>query len=308
MAEACLGPGPDQDLLGLVEARLRLMVVDAKALIIIDVVGGAAAEADDEPALEDVVEHRQLLGEPDRVVQRHLQDREADFAVPGGGGERASKGDRVGIGADAVEMMLGQPDRVDAQFVGEPGFAQGLVDHDPVALGIAAVGKQEIAEFHAATPRAGAVYCLLALASPPVVASCVKRPVASPIAGVARQIDEFEHGAVGIIEISARPVQDAALAIFLEGDRDPMRAQMIEGGRIILVRHGKGMMHAAMVVGDRVDRRLALYQDHAGSGRIEKRHPPVRHRRQMPAADDIGIKSRARRDVADRNAEMRDAI
>ena len=48
-------------------------MIDAEALVIIDVVGGAAAEPDDEPALGDVVEHRQLLGEADRVMQRHLR-------------------------------------------------------------------------------------------------------------------------------------------------------------------------------------------------------------------------------------------
>ena len=39
MLEFALGPRPDHDLLGFVETRLSLVMVDAKALIVIDVVG-----------------------------------------------------------------------------------------------------------------------------------------------------------------------------------------------------------------------------------------------------------------------------
>jgi len=38
-------------------------MVDAEALIVVDVVGAAATEPDDEPALGDVVEDGDLLGE-----------------------------------------------------------------------------------------------------------------------------------------------------------------------------------------------------------------------------------------------------
>ena len=148
VGEFTLGPGPDHDLLGLVEPRLGFVMVDAKALVIIDVVGRAAAEPDDQSPLGEVVDDRDLLGEADRMVQRHLQYREAEFGAAGRGGKRAGKADRVGIGADAVEMVLGEPDHVNAEFVREPSLAQGLVDDGAVMPGIAAVGKQEIAEFH----------------------------------------------------------------------------------------------------------------------------------------------------------------
>ena len=46
--------------------------------------------------------------------------------------------------------MLGEPNHVELEFVGQPCLAQGFVDHDPVALGGAAARKQKIAEFHAA--------------------------------------------------------------------------------------------------------------------------------------------------------------
>jgi hypothetical protein len=88
------------------------------------------------------------------MMQRHLQYRKADLAVPRRGRERAGKADRIGIGSDAVKMMLGEPDHIDAEFVRKPGLAQGLVDHGPIALEIAAVGEQKIAEFHPALPSA----------------------------------------------------------------------------------------------------------------------------------------------------------
>ena len=81
-------------------------------------------------------------------MQCGLHDRKADLGMPGRGRQCAGEDDRVDIGADPVEMMLGKPDHVDAEFVGEQRLAQGLVDHDAVPLGIAAVRKEEIAKFH----------------------------------------------------------------------------------------------------------------------------------------------------------------
>src|SRR5215472_12849893 len=83
-------------------------------------------------------------------MQGRLHDREPDLAASRRRRERARKGDRVDIGADAVEMVLGEPDHIDPELVGQPGFAQRLVDDGAVPLGIAAVRKQEIAEFHGA--------------------------------------------------------------------------------------------------------------------------------------------------------------
>ena len=45
--------------------------------------------------------------------------------------------------------------------------------------------------------------------------------------GVAGQVDELQDRAIGIVEIGARPVDDTAPPVFLEGDLDPMRAQMV---------------------------------------------------------------------------------
>ena len=79
MLELSPSPGGEHDGFGLLKARLGLVVVDAVALVVVDVVGGAAAQTDNQPALADIVDKRELLGHADRVVQRHLRDREADL-------------------------------------------------------------------------------------------------------------------------------------------------------------------------------------------------------------------------------------
>src|SRR5437588_47276 len=56
MREFAAGPRLKHDRLGFIEARLRLVMVDAEALVIIDVIGAAAAEPDDEPPFRQIVE------------------------------------------------------------------------------------------------------------------------------------------------------------------------------------------------------------------------------------------------------------
>ena len=123
-------------------------MVDAETLVVVDVVRAAAAEPDDEPAFRQIVDDGELLGEADRVMQRGLQHGEAERGALERDRQRAGKADRIGIGADAIEMMLAEPDNIDAELVGQHRLAQRLVDDNAVALRIAAVGKQKIAELH----------------------------------------------------------------------------------------------------------------------------------------------------------------
>jgi len=104
---------------------------------------------DDQPAVAQVVDQRELFGQPDRVVQRGLRHREADADPPGRHRQGGGEGDRIDVGAVAVEMVLGEPDCVEAERVGEARLRQRLLDHHPIARRIAALGEQEVAEFHA---------------------------------------------------------------------------------------------------------------------------------------------------------------
>ena len=82
------------------------------------------------------------------MTKCRLHNRKADLAMPRRSRQCAGNRDRVDIGTYAVEMMLGEPDHVDPELVGEPSLAQRLVDHDAVAFGVAAIRKQEVAESH----------------------------------------------------------------------------------------------------------------------------------------------------------------
>src|SRR5215469_3944564 len=64
-------------------------------------------------------------------------------------GWRSGKADRVNVGANAVEMMLGQPHRVKAKLLGQLGLRDGFIDNAFVQRWFAAFGKQEVAELHA---------------------------------------------------------------------------------------------------------------------------------------------------------------
>ena len=74
------------------------------------------------------------------------------------------------------------------------------------------------------------------------------------------------------------------------------------------MRDGEGVVDATVAFRQRIDRRIALDQDQAGAGGVEKRHPALPHRLQMPAADDLGVEAGTAFDVADRDAEMHDGF
>jgi hypothetical protein len=72
---------------------------------------------------------------------------------------------------------------------------------------------------------------------------------------------------------------------------------MVECCRVLVVRDGESVVHATMVIADRIDWHLAFYQDETGSSRIKEYHLPVRRSGQMPTTDDVGIEARAFDDV-----------
>jgi len=73
------------------EPSLRFRVIDAESLVVIDVIGGAAAETHDQPAFRYMVDEGDLFRHADRVVQCHLRDREADLRVLCGGRQRCGE-------------------------------------------------------------------------------------------------------------------------------------------------------------------------------------------------------------------------
>src|SRR5713101_5355948 len=109
---------------------------------------------------------------------------------------------------------------------------------------------------------------------------------------------------VGIMKISSRAIEHAALPVLLKGDLDDVSARMVKRRFVLLMRDGEGMVDAAMLVEHGVDRPVALHKDETRPGCIEEDHVPARHSEQMLAADNLLIEARAHRDVAHGDTEM----
>jgi hypothetical protein len=102
----------------------------------------AEADADLHPSAAQVVEDGEVLGQPDRVVERQQADIAGEPHVPGasrhGGGARDPRG-QVAV---VHEVVLGEPDQVEAQGV-EPGH---LLEDGGVEVGRTHPGFRRIAE------------------------------------------------------------------------------------------------------------------------------------------------------------------
>ena len=133
--ERRLGPRARQDLERLGAALAAVVAAEAVAHELVLVVQAAAAHADVEPAVAQVVEQRQLHREPDRMAERQLDDGKADAHPARARGERARERDRVAVDRLAGEVVLGEPDRVEADRLGQPGLLELLADGRVVLLG-----------------------------------------------------------------------------------------------------------------------------------------------------------------------------
>src|SRR5437870_3825063 len=83
------------------------------------------------------------------MMQRDLRHREPDPDPAGACSDGGRERYRVDIGTVAVEVVLGQPDRIQAEPVRRLRLLERFPDDLAVPLGLAALGKQEVAESHA---------------------------------------------------------------------------------------------------------------------------------------------------------------
>ena len=104
---------------------------------------GAAAEADDEAAVGQVVDQGELLGHAQRVVERGLQDGEADLDALGGHGQGGGEGGRIDVDAVAVEMVLREEGGIHAELLGELGLGDRLMNGGVVGAGVAGFVEEE---------------------------------------------------------------------------------------------------------------------------------------------------------------------
>ncbi len=124
VGEPLAAPGQLEDLDGLVGTRATLALGHAEHGEFVRLVAGR--EPDVEAAAGQLVDHGQVLGQPQRVVQRGQQDRGAEAGRGGSHRQRAQRGAQRRQVALLAEVVLGQPDRGEAELFGAGGLVQGL--------------------------------------------------------------------------------------------------------------------------------------------------------------------------------------
>ena len=96
--------------------RRPALDVEVELLVLLGPVAGAHRQA--EPSLGDEVEHREVFGEPDRVVERQEDHAHADQHAFGDGGDGAAEHDRRRQVAVDRRVVLEEAHRVEAETVG----------------------------------------------------------------------------------------------------------------------------------------------------------------------------------------------
>ena len=107
----------------------------------------AAADAEVEPAVAEDVQHRCLLGGDYGVVERQHDDGCADSHALGAGGDVSGEGVDAGQKAMAGEVVLAEPDLVEAKPFSEFDLLDRLVERlalRPVGVGLDYVEHTEL--------------------------------------------------------------------------------------------------------------------------------------------------------------------
>src|SRR5206468_7511432 len=131
VGEALQGPRADQDPEGLLEALTALDLGDAIALELDRAV--AASHPDVQTSAAQDIDHRELFGEPDRIVEGEDRGGQADPNAPGphgGGGRQDRRRDRETV---LDEVVLGEPEAVEAELF----RPRHLLDLAPEDVGMA---------------------------------------------------------------------------------------------------------------------------------------------------------------------------
>ena len=86
-------------------------------------------EGDGHPPATDLVDDREILGQPDRVPQRTQRCRNPDADVLGAGQNHATGEDRVAAPSESARVVLVQADQIDALGVGEASHLDGGAEY-----------------------------------------------------------------------------------------------------------------------------------------------------------------------------------
>ena len=120
--ERRLGPGADHHVERLLHPLAAVVAPQPVADELVLVVVGPVPDADVEAAAREVVEEGQLGGQADRMAQGELDHGEADADPRGARRHDAGERDRIAVDALAREVVLGEPDAVEAGGLREAGL------------------------------------------------------------------------------------------------------------------------------------------------------------------------------------------
>ena len=130
----------------LLGARARIVAVGLEGLVVLQ--GAAAADADVEAPAAHHVEHGELLGQVDRMVQGQQAHPHAQAQGGRAGREVAGQHGRRRAEAVVVEVMLGEPDGVVAERLGGEHLLEGGVVDGLLAPRLVALHEKEQPELH----------------------------------------------------------------------------------------------------------------------------------------------------------------
>src|SRR5262249_54495107 len=120
------GPGLKEDLHAFFHAPAALLLGNAVAVELHRSV--TAAEADDQATATDNVERSGLLGQAQRVMKRNHVDGDGQLDSCRTGGHGGQKHAWSGGQAVVGVVVLGEPDRVEAEFFGQDHLVDFLAD------------------------------------------------------------------------------------------------------------------------------------------------------------------------------------
>ena len=137
---------------GFVEAAARFVHAEAEGGEFAP--GEAAAHAETEPALGEIVQHRGLFGDPQRIVPGQDDGRRADVDVRADGGHVGHELDVVRHERVIGEMVFGRPEAIEAEIGGGPGQTDLFVPYPAVGAVLPAVAGENHhhADIHGVSP------------------------------------------------------------------------------------------------------------------------------------------------------------
>ena len=121
-------PGAEHHLEGLLHALAAVVAPETIAYELVLVVVGAVSHPDIDAAVGEIVEERELGGEADGMTESELDHREGDTDPLSPRRDHAGERDGIAVDALAREIVLGEPDAIEAGSLGEAGFGHEVAD------------------------------------------------------------------------------------------------------------------------------------------------------------------------------------